>query len=76
MKPKKPKDLNAALERGFCTHPSCRDIIDPGQGIQWLDEQGVWHRYCSTHYSDKVRDRVMEGPRAGDDVGRGPRAGS
>jgi len=41
-----------ALEKGLCTHPRCRKLLDPGSGNQWLDAKGELQRYCVAHWRE------------------------
>lgn len=47
--------MKDALEKGFCTRSKCRTHIDPGHGMQWVDDDGQLQRFCVPCYSDKLR---------------------
>lgn len=35
-----------------CTRPKCRQALDPGAGLQFLDAKGLQQRYCWRHWQD------------------------
>lgn len=52
--------MKDAFEKGFCTHPKCRTHIDPGSGVQWVDDDGQLQRYCWPHYQEMFRREEEE----------------
>lgn len=47
-----------------CSALRCRKSVDPGHGIQWLDEEGEMQRYCAPCYCKKLakeEGQIMEG---------------
>lgn len=45
-----------AVESLACTASRCRKNVDPGQGIQWLNEKGEIERYCWGHYKKMIAE--------------------
>lgn len=40
------RDNSSGWNAPRCTRPRCRTSLDPGAGIQFLDEEGNQQRYC------------------------------
>ena len=49
--------MKDALEKGYCTRPKCRTHVDPGHGIQWVDEKGDLQRFCTPCYEGMFKER-------------------
>jgi hypothetical protein len=48
------------LEAGLCTAPRCRQVVDNGQAVQYVDADGNLQRVCWKHWRE-----VNEAPPAG-----------